>query len=110
MFYGLFYKAGFPKSPGAYEDQVARAHHGMFNFLYFFSSVSEIFAGNNCSIFEKIINMFFVISIYISNTYLYTKLFVTKLFVKYFTNIFVKVIINRCLSELNENITISWYF
>lgn len=47
---------------------------------------------------------FFIISIYISNTYLYTKLFVTKLFVKFFTNIFVNVIINRRLSKLNKNI------
>ena len=47
---------------------------------------------------------FFIISIYISNTYLYTKLFVTKLFVKFFTKIFVNVIINRRLSKLNKNI------
>ena len=37
--------------------------------------MSKYGAGNNCSIFERIVNIF-IISICISNTYLYTKLFV----------------------------------
>lgn len=107
MFYGLFYKAGFPKSPGAYEDQVARAHHGMFNFLYFFSSVSEIFAGNNCSIFERIINMFFHnIYLYIKHLSIYEiiryEIIRYEIIRKIFTKILVNVIINRCLSKYHH--------